>query len=192
MMKFAHINTVHQGLNQCYHLIPVIFRLTSRIYILNISCEIALRWMPQDLTDDKSILVQVMAWYSQATGLALLNRKCHHMVLVGHSFRDSIPNMQYIIKHIEAETKLLHFADNIFKCIFLNEYVWISLKISLKFVPKVRINNPPALVQIMAWRRPGDKPLSEPIMVSLLTHLCVTQPQWVNCILRLKPYISFH
>ena len=32
----------------------------------------------------------------------------------------------------------------------------------------------------MAWRRPGDKPLSEPVMVSLLTHICVTRPQWVK------------
>ena len=32
----------------------------------------------------------------------------------------------------------------------------------------------------MAWRRPGDKPLSEPIMVSLLTHICITRPQWVK------------
>ena len=32
----------------------------------------------------------------------------------------------------------------------------------------------------MAWRRPGAKPLSEPMMVSLLTHICVTRPQWVN------------
>ena len=32
----------------------------------------------------------------------------------------------------------------------------------------------------MAWRRPGDKPLSEPMMVILLTHICVTRPQWVN------------
>ena len=61
-------------------------------------------------------------------------------------------------------------ADDIFKCIFFNENVWISIKISLKFVPKGPINNIPALVQIMAWRRPGDKPLSEPMMVSLLTH----------------------
>ena len=38
----------------------------------------------------------------------------------------------------------------------------------------------PALVQIMAWRRPGDKPLSEPMMVSLPTHICVTRPQWVK------------
>ena len=39
-----------------------------------------------------------------------------------------------------------HFADDIFKCIFLNENVWIPIKISLKFVPKGPINNMPALV----------------------------------------------
>ena len=75
-----------------------------------------------------------------------------------------------------------HFPDDIFKCIFLNENVWISIKVSLTFVPNGPINNIPALVQIMAWRRSGDKPLSEPVMVSLLTHICVTRPQWVNCI----------
>ena len=72
------------------------------------------------------------------------------------------------------------FADNAFKRIFLNENVRISIKISLKFVPKGPIYNNPALVQIMAWCRSGNKPLSEPMMVSLLTHICVTQPQWVN------------
>ena len=44
-----------------------------------------------------------------------------------------------------------HFPDDTFKCIFLNENVTISLKISLKFVPKHPINYIPALVQIMAW-----------------------------------------
>ena len=73
-----------------------------------------------------------------------------------------------------------HFADDIFKCVFFNENAWISLQISLKFVPKFRINNITALVQIMAWRRPGDKPLSEPMMVTSLTHICVTQPQWAK------------
>ena len=64
-----------------------------------------------------------------------------------------------------------HFPDDIFKCIFLNENVWISIKIPLKFVPKVPINNIPALFQIMAWRRPGDKPLSETMMVTILMHI---------------------
>ena len=64
-----------------------------------------------------------------------------------------------------------HFADDIFKCIFLDENVWIPIEISLKFVPKGSINNNPSLFQIMAWRRPGDKLLSEPMIVSLLTHI---------------------
>ena len=69
------------------------------------------------------------------------------------------------------------FADDTLNRIFLNENVRISIKISMKFVPKGPINNIPALVQIMAWPRSGDKPLSEPMMVSLLTHICVTRPQ---------------
>ena len=73
-----------------------------------------------------------------------------------------------------------HFADDTFNRIFLRENVRIAIEFSLKFVPKGPINNIPALVQIMAWRRPGDKPLSEPVMVSLLTHICVIRPQWVK------------
>ena len=69
-----------------------------------------------------------------------------------------------------------YFPDNIFECIFLKENAWIPIKISLKFVPKSPINNIPALVQIMAWRRPGNKPLSEAMLVSLPTQICVTQP----------------
>ena len=72
------------------------------------------------------------------------------------------------------------FADNIFKCIFLNENVLILFTISLKFVCKVPINIIPALVQIMAWRRSGNSTLSEPMMVSLLMHVCIPWPQWVN------------
>ena len=73
-----------------------------------------------------------------------------------------------------------YFADDICKCIFLNGNVWVPIKISLKFIPRGPINNIPTLVQIMAWRRPGDKPLSEPMMVRLPTHKCVTRPQWVK------------
>ena len=58
-----------------------------------------------------------------------------------------------------------HFPDDILKWIFLNENVWILNKVSLKFVTRTPINNIPALFQIVAWHRPGDKPLSEPVMV---------------------------
>ena len=60
----------------------------------------------------------------------------------------------------------------------------ISIDISLNFVPKGQINNISALVQMMSWRRPDDKPLSEPMVVCLPPHTCVILPQWVN--------VSFH
>ena len=81
-----------------------------------------------------------------------------------------------IFNTLRPRENCCHLADNIFKLIFLNENEWISLKI----VPNVRINNILALVQIMAWRRLGVKPLSEPMMVNLLMYICVTQPQWVD------------
>ena len=88
--------------------------------------------------------------------------------------------METCINTLRPRQNGRHFADDTFKRIFVNENVRISVKFSLKFVHKGPINNIPVLVQIMAWRRPGDKPLSEPVMVSLLTHICVTRPQWVN------------
>ena len=94
-----------------------------------------------------------------------------------------------VINSLRPRQNGRHFADDIFQCIFVNENVWISMKISLKFVLKGPISNIPALVQIMDWRRPGDKPLSEPMMVSLLTHICVTRPQWVNLFPSSVPYM---
>ena len=55
--------------------------------------------------------------------------------------------------------------DDTFECKFVNENILISIKISLRFVPKGPINSIPALVQIMALCRPGGKPLSEPMIV---------------------------
>ena len=55
-------------------------------------------------------------------------------------------------------------ADDNFKCLFLNENGRILIRISLKFVPRSLINKKPTLVQVMAWRRIGDKPLSEPML----------------------------
>ena len=60
-----------------------------------------------------------------------------------------------------------HFPDDIFKWIFLNETLYVSLKISLKFVLRFRISNILPLVLILAWRRLGEKPLSEPMMTDV-------------------------
>ena len=73
-----------------------------------------------------------------------------------------------------------HFTDGMYKCMFLNVNVRISINISLNFVPYDPIDYKSALVQIMAWREASNKPLSEPMMTYLLTHICITQPKWVN------------
>ena len=59
----------------------------------------------------------------------------------------------YGINTLRPRQNERHLADDIFKCILLNENVWIRIEISLKFIPKGPINNIPALVQIMAWHR---------------------------------------
>ena len=56
-------------------------------------------------------------------------------------------------------------ADDNFRCIFLNEDDRIPIWISLKFVAMSPIDNKPALVQVTAWRRKGDKPLPGPILI---------------------------
>ena len=63
-------------------------------------------------------------------------------------------------------------SDDNFKCIFLNENNRIPIRISLKFVPRSPNYNKPALVQVMAWRRTGDKPLPE-LMLTKLTEAYV-------------------
>ena len=89
----------------------------------------------------------------------LINNPCNPLIAWAHtcisSFNASRPRQDGP-----------YFPDDIFKCIFLNENVSIAIKMSLKFIPMGPINNIPALVQIMPWRRPGDKPLSEPMIVS--------------------------
>ena len=79
---------------------------------------------------------------------------------------------------------LTHWSPDTMVIIF-QTFSWMKtyefrLKISLKLVLKGPTNNIPALVQIMGWRRSGDKPLYEPMIVSSLTHICVTRPQCVK------------
>ena len=93
-------------------------------------------------------------------------------------------------KLIEAKAKWLPFRRH-FQIHFL-EWKCIWLKFSLIFVPKVRINNTPTLVQIKGWCRPGDKPLSEPMVVRWPMHICVTRLQWVNLIVSHIFFVSRH
>ena len=57
-----------------------------------------------------------------------------------------------------------NLADDIFKCIFMNEKMCTVIRISVNFVPKGLIDNETALVQITAWRRIGAETLFEPML----------------------------
>ena len=61
--------------------------------------------------------------------------------------------------HLPLDKMVAVPADNNFRCIFLteNDRIWLI------FVPRSSIDNTPALVPVMAWRRTGDKPLPEPM-----------------------------
>ena len=107
--------------------------------------------------------------------------QCHGNTGLSHGFVKQLWKFLYFsIITLRQRQNGCHFPDDIFKCSFLNKNVPIAIKISLKFVPKGPMNNIQALIQIMAWRRPVDKPLSEPMMVSLPMHICINRPQWVE------------
>ena len=56
-----------------------------------------------------------------------------------------------------------NLADDIFRCIFVNENIWMLNKISSKYVWECQIDNKSTLIRVTAWRRAGDKPLPEPM-----------------------------
>ena len=56
------------------------------------------------------------------------------------------------------------FTDNIFKCIFFDENFRISIRISMKFVPRGSNNNKSAPVQVMALGQTSSKPLPEQML----------------------------
>ena len=132
--------------------------------LFSVSVKIKSIWVPEDMSPGGHYRGCCMSWYP----------------VIESSLCNSFEHQFNCINTLRPRQNGCHLADDTFKRIFLNENVRISIKISLKFVPKGPIINNPALVQIMAGRRSGDKPLSEPMMVSLLTHICVTRPQWVN------------
>ena len=77
-------------------------------------------------------------------------------------------------QHIEAETEGPPLCRRRFEMNYLRfKFHWsLSLRAQLTIFP--------LLVHIMAWHRQGDKPLSEPMIVSLLTHICATRLRLVK------------
>ena len=72
-----------------------------------------------------------------------------------------------------------HFADGIFRCIFVNEKFCILIKISLNLFPRFHL---------IAWRRIGDKPLSEPMLTRFTE---VYMRHWGDCLISIAHYFFF-
>ena len=117
----------------------VIFKWILVIDGWGISCEITLIWISLDFTDDQSTLVQVMAWYCQATSHYL--SQCWPRSLSPYA----VTRPEWVISSPSGQNGC-HFTDNILRCIFLNKKFFILIRIWLKFVPKGPIDNKPALV----------------------------------------------
>ena len=79
--------------------------------------------------------------------------------------------------HIEAGKKWSPFCRRHIQTCLLQWKYQNFVQTSLKFVPKGPITDIPSLVHIMAWRRPGDKQISEPMTLELPAHICVTRPE---------------
>ena len=72
------------------------------------------------------------------------------------------------LTHLPLDKMASILEDDNFKWIFVNENDRILIRISLKFVPKSRIYNKTALVQVMARRRIGGKPLPKPMLTQFI------------------------
>ena len=146
----------------------------------------------------KQVLSSTSIWCYGDINLTVKCYLCHriNIKLTTHAAKQNTVMLCISIHDVKWRSTLRprqkgrYFPDDIFKCIFLNENVCISIRISMKFVPKSPIKNIPALVQIMARRRTGDKPLSEPMIVNLLTHICVARSQWNNTCCRHSRWLS--
>ena len=105
---------------------------------------------------------------------------CCHTIM---QFKSLTEKFDFKWRHIWSNS-LKHWGRakmaDIFQTTFLKALYWMKMyKFRLRFHGSLFLGVS-ALVQIITWRRAGDKPLSEPMMICLLTYICVTRPQWVK------------
>ena len=99
-----------------------------------------------------------------------VKRLSTELLLVSYSRQMAVRSLSihaylcHLVNSSPPEQDGCHFAVHIFRCILMNEKFCILIQISLKFVPKGQIDYKSALVQVMAWRRTGEKPLPEPML----------------------------
>ena len=132
------------------------------------------------------ICLGINGWVNNRKAGDLRRYRAHYDVIVmamsdimTATLADTLPLIHFNSSLPEQDGR--HFADNSFRCIFLNENDRIPIWISLKFVPTSPIDNKPALVQVMAWRRTGDKSLPEPLLTQFNdAYMRHYRGRWVN------------
>ena len=149
-----HIYLMHIYLTH-WSLINVV--VISKHMFMNTSCEIALRWMEQN-TYEWWVNIGACNGLMPSGSKPLTESMFTHIyVIIWHH---SAARLQWVNSSPLGQNGCL-FADNNFRCIFVNEKFCFLVIILLKFVLKGPIDNDRTLVQIMAWHRIGDKTLSQ-------------------------------
>ena len=156
-------NSLAPGRPGC-HSITAIFNLVLLIGIFTSSKDNALRWMPRDLTDDKSTLVQVMAWCHQATS--------HYLSQCWPSFMSpyGVIRPQWV-NSLAPQSYERKSTNVFFKLALQIDILSSSCETGLRWMPKNSIDDESTLVQVMAWcRQPTSHYLSQCWPGSLLPY----------------------
>ena len=108
------------------------------------------------------VYIQLEKWHSK-----LVKYKWTELTFL--SFNSSV---LYAISTLRLRQNVCHFADDVFKCIFLNENFWISNNMSMKCVSQGLIDNI-SLIQVVAWcHQATSHYLNQWWLWSLLMHIC--------------------
>ena len=142
----------------------------------------ALRW-PGDKPLYKQMMVnwlihryftgpQWVNWQKREKGPSM-DKWLHPLWSVGWNYL-SIPKLQWC-----NQDKMADISQTTFSNAFYGMKI-CEFRLIFHSSLQGQINNSQALVQIMASDLPGDKSLSEPMMINSLMHICIAWHQWVK------------
>ena len=146
-----------------------------------VSCEIAIRWIKLDLTDDKSTLVQVMAWCRQAASHYLNQCWPRSLPSYGVTRPQWVKPLSDTIWLQWAGSPLIHllgcWPHISFTTVYLTHCSWLMPKnfwililnddFGSILCSTGMYSSNLLLVQVMVWVSSGNKSLSEPLLTNI-------------------------
>ena len=120
--------------------------------------------IPEDVVAVLSVISENLSWFN------FMSTRCDMWHVTGELHWTLLMKRQDIglANSSPLDKMAVILADAIFKYIFLNRNDRILVHISLKYIPRGPIDKKATFVQIMTWRRTGDKPLPEPMMTQFI------------------------